>query len=132
MSIVESLRPSSKQIVHMPNRRDVINVRGETVPLVFVHQLLGAPARSFDPCDGLVIVVEYNGRKFGLVVDELIGQLQVVMKSLEANYGRVNGIAGATILGDGRVAMIIDLAGIVRLASSLYMFFSSFWRLSSE
>lgn len=117
LSIVESLRPSSKQIIHMPNRRDVISVRGETVPLVFLHQLLGAKTGSIDPCEGLVIVVEHNGKKFGFVVNELIGQLQVVMKSLEANYGRVNGIAGATILGDGRVAMIIDLAGIVRLAS---------------
>jgi two-component system chemotaxis sensor kinase CheA len=62
------------------------------------------------------VIVEHQGRKYGIVVDELIGQLQVVMKSLEANYERVDGVSGATILGDGRIAMIVDIAGLVRLA----------------
>ena len=62
------------------------------------------------------MIVEHQGRKYGIVVDELIGQLQVVMKSLEANYERVDGVSGATILGDGRIAMIVDIAGLVRLA----------------
>jgi len=70
-----------------------------------------------DPEDGLIMVVEGDGRRVGLCVDELLGQQQVVVKTLEANYGHVDGIAGATILGDGSVALILDIAGLTRSVS---------------
>jgi two-component system chemotaxis sensor kinase CheA len=117
LSVVESLRPQPKDIVHIGGRGEMVMVRGEPLPLIYTHRLFDVPSDACDPCDGLVVIVEHQGRKYGLVVDELIGQLQVVMKSLESNYQRVEGISGATILGDGRIAMIIDIAGLVRLAS---------------
>ena len=67
--------------------------------------------------EGLVVVAEGDGRRIGLFVDELLGQQQVVIKSLEANYGHVDGVSGATILGDGSVALILDLPGLIRAAS---------------
>jgi two-component system chemotaxis sensor kinase CheA len=70
-----------------------------------------------NPDDGLIMVVEGDGRRVGLCVDELLGQQQVVVKTLEANYGHVEGIAGATILGDGSVALILDIAGLTRSVS---------------
>jgi two-component system, chemotaxis family, sensor kinase CheA len=73
--------------------------------------------RRREPADGLIMVVEGDGRRIGLCVDELLGQQQVVVKTLEANYGHVDGIAGATILGDGSVALILDIAGLTRSVS---------------
>lgn len=116
LSVVESLRPEPKQIVHIAERGELVLVRGEPLPLIYTHRLFNVTGNQTDPCDGLVVIVEHQGRKYGIVVDELIGQLQVVMKSLEANYERVDGVSGATILGDGRIAMIVDIAGLVRLA----------------
>jgi two-component system chemotaxis sensor kinase CheA len=117
LSVVESLRPEPKHIVHIAERGELVMVRGEPLPLINTHRLFNVTSEPTNPCDGLVVIVEHQGRKYGIVVDELIGQLQVVMKSLEANYERVDGVSGATILGDGRIAMIVDIAGLVRLAS---------------
>lgn len=116
VSVVESLRPEPGQIVHIAERGELLMVRGEPLPLIHTRQMFHANAAKTDPCNGLVVLVENQGRKYGLVVDELVGQLQVVMKSLETNYERVEGVSGATILGDGRIAMIVDIAGLVRLA----------------
>ena len=116
LSVVESLRPEPKHIVHIAERGELVMVRGEPLPLIYTHRLFNVTGELTNPCDGLVVIVEHQGRKYGIVVDELIGQLQVVMKSLEANYERVDGVSGATILGDGRIAMIVDIAGLVRLA----------------
>jgi two-component system chemotaxis sensor kinase CheA len=66
--------------------------------------------------EGLIVIVEGDGRRVGLFVDDLLGQQQVVIKSLETNYGQVDGVSGATILGDGSVALILDLPGIIRRA----------------
>lgn len=116
LSVVESLRPEPKHIVHVAEKGELVMVRGEPLPLIYTHRLFSVSGKVTDPCDGLVVIVEHQGHKYGIVVDELIGQLQVVMKSLEANYERVEGVSGATILGDGRIAMIVDIAGLVRLA----------------
>ena len=116
LSVVESLRPEPNHIVHVAEKGELVMVRGEPLPLIYTHRLFSVTGNVTDPCDGLVVIVEHQGRKYGIVVDELIGQLQVVMKSLEANYERVEGVSGATILGDGRIAMIVDIAGLVRLA----------------
>jgi len=116
LSVVESLRPQPSQLVHVAGGNELLMVRGEPLPLVHLYRLFGVPTEITDPCQGLVVIVEHQGRKYGVLVDELIGQLQVVMKSLEANYRRVEGVSGATILGDGRVALIIDIPGLVRVA----------------
>jgi hypothetical protein len=76
-------------------------VRGRALPLIRLHKLFGVEPRSTDPANGLVVIVEHDGNVAALLVDELLGQQQVVIKSLDANFKKTEGIVGATILGDG-------------------------------
>lgn len=116
LSVIESFQPRPGDVHTVAGSGEVVVVRGEAVPLLRLHRLLCRPARVTDPRNGLVVLVENQGQKFALLVDELLGQLQVVMKSLDVNFHKVEGLAGATILGDGRVAMILDVYGLTRLA----------------
>jgi two-component system chemotaxis sensor kinase CheA len=117
-NIMESLRPKSEAIHPVTGQGDVLAIRGEYIPLVYLHRRFGVPDAVTDPCKGIVVIVESEGaNRIGLVVDDLMGQQQVVVKSLEANYGPVDGIGGATVLGDGRVALILDVSRL-RDASS--------------
>ncbi|MFM8272216.1 MAG: chemotaxis protein CheW [Gemmata sp.] len=115
LSVVESFRPRPSEVRTVGGRGEVVNVRGEVIPLLRLHQLFGRKARETDPCRGLVVLVEDGGKTHALLVDELLGQMQAVVKSLDANFRRVEGLAGATILGDGRVAMILDIHGLIQL-----------------
>lgn len=118
-SIVESIQPGRGD-VHLLNGRDeVVNVRGEVLPLIRLHAVFGSKPKVTDPSKGLLVVLETDGRKAALLVDELIGQSQVVIKSIEANHRKVDGIAGATILGDGRVALILDVSQLLRMNAGL-------------
>ncbi|QLI80566.1 chemotaxis protein CheW [Chitinibacter fontanus] len=114
--IIESLQPKSDEIKTLAGRGNVINVRGEYLPLIALYDIfnLSAKLKSFE--DGLVIILEAEGQKVALFVDDLLGQHQVVVKNLETNYRRVNGVAGATIMGDGHVAFILDVAALVKMA----------------
>lgn len=117
-SIIESLRPRRKDLSHLVGRGDVLAIRGEYVPLVYVHDMFGVPDGVGDPTVGLVVLVEIEGgEKIGLVVDEMLGQQQVVIKSLESNYQQIDGISAATILGDGRVALILDVVGLRQMSA---------------
>lgn len=116
LSVIESLRPRPEEIKTVQGRGEVILVRGEALPLVRLHRAFQMQPLTEDPCQGLVVIVENQDKRFGLLVDSLVGQLQVVMKSLESNYQKVPGVSGATILGDGTVAFILDLAALMRLA----------------
>lgn len=112
-NIVESLRPKPADLHGLVNKCDVMMARGEYVRLVHLHRLFGIPRAIDDATKGLVVLVETeDGSRLGLVVDEVLGQQQVVIKSLEANFRRLDGVAAATILGDGRVALILDVAGL--------------------
>lgn len=111
--ISESMRPPRDLIHHVVGRGDVLAIRGEYLPLIYLHRLFSVPDAQTDPSKGIVIVVDAEGiGRVGLVVDELLGQQQVVVKSIESNYENVLGISGATILGNGRVALILDVAGL--------------------
>jgi two-component system chemotaxis sensor kinase CheA len=114
-SIVESVRPRSGQITRVFDREDMLVIRGEVLPIVRVERLLGRSDTALHPTEGLAVIVEHEGRKAALLVEELLGQQQVVIKSLEANFRRLDGIAGATILGDGRVTLILDVPGLLAL-----------------
>lgn len=115
-SIVESFRPGRGQIRVIPGGGEVVSIRGEFVRLIHLAQVFGVIEAIADPCQGLVVLIELaNGGKLGVVVDELIGQQQVVIKSLQDNYDPVPGISGATILGNGRVALIVDIEELTRL-----------------
>jgi two-component system chemotaxis sensor kinase CheA len=117
-SIVESIQVRRDMVNLVAGRGETFRLRGEYLPVIRLHETLGVPdPRVTALTDGLLVVVEGDGRRCGLLVDDLIGQQQVVIKSLESNYRRVDGIAGATIMGDGSVALILDVPGLIRLAS---------------
>ena len=115
VSIVESIQLRADAVRSVTGGGELFRFRGEYLPIVRLHQQFGCTNARQNIEDGLVIVVEADGSQVGLFVDELIGQQQAVVKSLEANYRRVDGISGATILADGSVALIADIAGLIRL-----------------
>jgi len=116
-NIVESLRPIENDIRPLPGGGDLLLMRGEYLPLAYVGRMFGVADAATDASEALVVVVEAGpGDKVGIVLDEIVGQQQVVIKSLEANYQAIAGISGATILGNGRVALILDVAGICGIA----------------
>lgn len=114
VSITESIRPKQADLGTVLHRDEVVSVRGQLMPIVRLYGLFGITPKVADPTQSLLVIVEQEGRKVALLVDELLGQHQVVIKSLETNYQRVPGISGATIMGDGRVALILDVAGLIR------------------
>jgi len=114
--IVESVRVKPEQVGRPAGGGELYGLRQEYLPLIRLYELFGIEPRSTDLTRGILVVVEADGRKAGLYVDDLLGQQQVVIKSLQTHYGKVEGISAATILGDGTVAMILDVAGLIRLA----------------
>ena len=117
INIVESIQPKHSQLHTIADRGEVVDIRGRSLQILRLHAILGVTPRITDPTRGLLVLVEHGEEKVALLVDELLGQHQVVIKSLETNYQRMDGISGATIMGDGRVALILDIPGLVRLAS---------------
>jgi two-component system, chemotaxis family, sensor kinase CheA len=113
-AIVESLQLRPGMIQPVVGRGEVVSFRGEYLPVLRLRETFGRPSAPGRAGGGLVMVVEGDGRRVGICVDELLGQQQVVVKTLETNYQRVDGVAGATILGDGSVALILDIAGLTR------------------
>jgi two-component system chemotaxis sensor kinase CheA len=117
-AIIESLQMKSAAVSQVVGHGEVLTFRGEYLPVLRLQRLFNSQsARVREANEGLIMVVEGDGRRVGLCVDELLGQQQVVVKTLEANYGHVEGIAGATILGDGSVALILDVANLTRTAT---------------
>jgi two-component system chemotaxis sensor kinase CheA len=116
-AIAESLRPSSRDVRDLLGRGECITLRGESLPFVRLGDALGLPGALTDPCQAIVVVVELDGVRFGMLVDDVIGEQQVVIKSLETNYRKVDGTMAATILGDGRVAFILSVAELPTLAA---------------
>ena len=114
--ISESLQPNPNDIREISGQGLVVHVRGEYVPVVALHKIFNISTKITHPTDGILILLEADGKTIALFVDELIGQHQVVIKSLETNYRKVLGVSGATIMGDGRVAMILDAGELVQLA----------------
>jgi two-component system chemotaxis sensor kinase CheA len=116
VAITESVRPARGSVHRLTGGAEVVMIRDRALPVLRLHRLFGVRPKSDDPTQGLVVIVEYEGRQAALLVDELLGQQQVVIKSLEANFSKVEGVAGATILGDGQVALILDVPGLVLLS----------------
>lgn len=112
LSVVESIKPGSSDVRSILGRGEVISLRGEIVPLLRLDSMLSLRAGGTKQQESLLVIVEDQGRKYSLAVDELLGQQQVVIKNLETNFQKVPGVAGATILGDGRVALILDINGL--------------------
>lgn len=116
--VIESFQPQIGDIKTLSNQARVIQVRGEYLPVVALHELFNIRANSGDFTQGIMVVIDADGIKAALFVDALVGQHQVVIKSLEANYRRVAGISGATIMGDGHVALILDVSAIAGMAKT--------------
>ncbi|GAA5316905.1 MAG: hypothetical protein AseanaTS_21090 [Candidatus Pelagadaptatus aseana] len=116
VSVVESMQNHQDMMSNVAGSCDVFKLRDEYVPVIRLFEIFGIEPDNQMVDDSLLVVVECDGEKVGIVVDELEAQQQVVIKSLEQNYRRVEGISGATILGDGTVALILDIPGLVKLA----------------
>ena len=120
VSIVESMQLKPQQVSRLAGRGEVLSFRGDYLPIIRLHEIFDVEPRSRALHEGLIVVAEGDGRRVGLFVDDLLGQQQVVIKSLETHYGRIDGVSGATILGDGCVSLILDLPGLIRAASMSY------------
>jgi two-component system chemotaxis sensor kinase CheA len=114
-----SFRPERGMLQTVGGRGEVVTLRGEVMPVVRLHRLFGVPGAEQDPTQALLMIVgDGRQRRSALLVDELLGQQQVVAKSLGDGIGAVGGVAGGAILGDGRVGLILDVGDIVALAQS--------------
>jgi two-component system chemotaxis sensor kinase CheA len=115
-SIVEFLQPAEDDLKTVEGKGELVKIRNEYITLTRAYDILGLEANITDPTEALVIVVQNEGEKICLLVDQILGQQQAVIKSLEDNYTYVEGMSGAAILGDGNVAMILDIATIISMA----------------
>ena len=113
LSVSESLRPVLTQIKKIKNKGELVEIRGEYIPMLRLHERLNIKPKYKEPTEGLVVVVKHANQKQCLLVDEIVDQGPVVIKSMEDNFIQVPGIAGATILGDGNVSFILDIASLV-------------------
>ncbi len=111
--IVETLQPQPGDLRTVTGQGRMVHVRGEYLPIIALHQVFNLPAAIADPCRGVLVLIEAEGKKAALFVDALVGQQQVVIKSLETNFRRIAGVSGATIMGDGTVALILDVATLI-------------------
>ena len=114
--VIESLQASRDMIKSMSGIERIIQLRGEYLPVIALYELFNIPNSSTRLNNGIIVIIESNGHKAALFVDALTGQHQIVIKSLEANYRKVAGISGATIMGDGHVALILDVSSLVQMA----------------
>ena len=117
VAIVESLQIKKELVNRVSGNMVLYRLRDDNVPIIPIYQEFGIEADHTILEDGLLVVVEAEGQKIGLLVDDLLAQQQVVIKSLKSNYKDIQGVSGATILGDGSVSMILDVPGLIRSAS---------------
>jgi two-component system chemotaxis sensor kinase CheA len=113
-SVVESFQVEDQTIKTIGNSGRVVEVRDEYMPVIGLEDVFQVPRFDFEHVAGIMVVVEAEGGRVALLVDELLGQQQVVVKNLEANYRKVHDVSGATIMGDGRVALILDVGSLIR------------------
>jgi two-component system chemotaxis sensor kinase CheA len=113
VSIVETIQVRREQVSTVASEGEVLRLRDDYLPIVRLYELFGIEPQHKALLDGLLMIVEADGQRIGLFVDELLSQQQVVIKSLETNFRQVMGLSGATMLGDGRVALILDVPGVI-------------------
>lgn len=114
-AVMESLQPQAEDLHPLAGGERVLQVRGEYLPLVELFRVFDVAGAKTDATQGIVVILQSAGRRYALLVDQLIGQHQVVVKNLESNYRKVPGISAATILGDGSVALIVDVSALQAL-----------------
>ncbi|MDL4912242.1 MAG: chemotaxis protein CheA [Enterobacterales bacterium endosymbiont of Blomia tropicalis] len=114
-AVMESLQPRAEDLKPLAGGERVLEVRGEYLPLVELWNVFDVQGAKTEATQGIVVILQSAGRRYALLVDQLIGQHQVVVKNLESNYRKVPGISAATILGDGSVALIVDVSALQSL-----------------
>ncbi|TDB53414.1 chemotaxis protein CheA [Photorhabdus luminescens] len=114
-AVVSSLQPQEEDIYPLAGDEKLLHVRGEYLPLIKLHRVFDISDAKTDPTQGIIVIVQSAGRRYALLVDQLVGQHQVVVKNIESNYRKVPGISAATIMGDGSVALIIDVSALQQL-----------------
>lgn len=113
LQIRESIQVSARQIMSLSGGRELIRVRGEVMPIIRLHRFFAIQQAVTSIEDGVVVIVEHDGRTLGLLVDDLIGQRQTVIKPLPAMLGEQLGLAGCTLLGNGDISLIVDLSSLI-------------------
>ncbi len=116
LSILESIQPKAGLVKTVVGKGELINVRGTYLPLLRLYEVFSLEPEYTVPTDAILLILETEGERVAVMVDEILGQQQVVIKSMEQNFRKVEGIAGATILGDGTVGFILDVRGVLELA----------------
>jgi two-component system chemotaxis sensor kinase CheA len=116
LSILESIQPKPGMIKTVVEKGELINVRGTYLPVVRMYEVFSLQPEITDPTQAILLILETEGEQVAVMVDEILGQQQVVIKSMEQNFRKVEGIAGATILGDGTVGFILDVRGLLQIA----------------
>ena len=116
VTIHETFRPTQKQISSIQGRGEMVMVRDDLLPIVRLSKLFNTEQNSRDLTESLLVIVESDGKKFCLQVDELLDQQQVVIKSLGDGFVRAKGISGAAIMGDGKPSLILDIPSLAELA----------------
>jgi two-component system chemotaxis sensor kinase CheA len=116
VSIVQSFRPEPGSLSTVAGRGEMVMLRGQMVPVIRLQRIFNVAGAVTEASEGLLILIETAGARCALLVDELLGQQQVVIKSIGSSLGHVPGVSGGAILGDGRVGLILDAGGITKLA----------------
>jgi two-component system, chemotaxis family, sensor kinase CheA len=117
-SIIETMQPKSENIKSVTGEGAMVHTRGEYLPIIAMHKAFNIATQVTDATKGMLVIVEAQGKKAALLFDDLVGQQQVVIKSLETNFRKVIGVSGATILGDGTVALIVDVPTMMKLGQT--------------
>jgi two-component system chemotaxis sensor kinase CheA len=116
--IVETLQPRAEDIKTVTGEGLMVHVRGEYLPIIALHSLFNQHTQITDPTEGVLVLLEADGKKSALFIDRLVGQQQVVIKSLETNFKKIPGVSGATIMGDGSVALILDVPALIQMGQT--------------
>jgi two-component system chemotaxis sensor kinase CheA len=116
LSILESIQPKQGWVKTVVGKGELINVRGSYLPVIRLHEVFSLQPEHTEPTKGILLILETEGERVAVMVDEILGQQQVVIKSMEQNFRKVEGVAGATILGNGTVGLILDVRGLVEIA----------------
>ncbi len=116
--IVETMQPRMEDIKTVTGEGLMIHVRGEYLPIIPLYALFNQDTEVMHPTEGVLVILEAEGKKAALFVDGLVGQQQVVIKSLETNFKKIQGVSGATIMGDGSVALILDVPAIIKMGQN--------------
>ena len=117
LSVIDkSVRPSNAEVKTVEGKGELVDIRGDYIPLVRIYELFNIPSDKTDPTDALIVVLQSTDSRFGVLVDDVLGQTQAVIKSIDKNFRKIEGTSGATILGNGKISLILDVHGIERMA----------------